>query len=99
MLFMVMSTPRPERPSDVRAGQRMFWEWLQPLQERGICKAHFVKTGRGLFVVFDVDSHETLHGYLTDWANCVPAEFQVWPLIDPAHQERIARREGGTGTG
>jgi hypothetical protein len=96
MLFMVMSNPRPERPSDIRDGQTGFWDWLEPLKRRGICKACYVKVGRGLFMVLEVDTHETLHRYLTEWANRVPAEFRVDPLIDPAHQERIARRERGS---
>ena len=92
MLFMVMSTPRPERPSDMRGGQTGFWDWLQPLKDNGIVKAVYVKTGRGAMVVFDVANHETLHRYMTEWANNVPAEFMVWPLIDPAVQEDIARK-------
>ena len=51
------------------------------------------KTGRGAIVVFEVDSHETLHRLITEWANCVPAEFTVYPLLaDAAHQEKIARK-------
>jgi hypothetical protein len=46
--------------------------------------------------VLEVDKHETLHRHLTEWATCVPAEFRVDPLIDPAHQGHIARREGGS---
>lgn len=92
MLFMVMSTPRPERPSDMRGGQTQFWDWLQPLKDGGTVKAVYVKTGRGAMVVFDVPNHETLHRYMTEWANNVPAEFMVWPLIDPAVQEGIARK-------
>lgn len=92
MLFMVMSTPRPERPSTMRGGQTRFWDWLQPLKDEGACRAVYVKTGRGLMAVFDVPDHETLHRYMTEWAEQVPAEFTVWPLIDPAHQEAIARR-------
>ena len=33
--------------------------------------------------VFDVDSNETLHGLLNEWAEIVPAEFDIYPLIDP----------------
>jgi len=91
MLFMVMSTPRPERPSEVRGGQAAFWDWLEPLRQNGTVKDIYVKTGRGLFMVFDVDSHEALHRYMTEWADRVPAAMQVWPLIDPKVQEGIAR--------
>ncbi len=92
MQFMVMSNPRPERPSEMRGRQTSFWDWLEPLKQSGACKACYVKTGRGAILVFEVDSHETLHRYMTEWANCVPAELTVYPLIDPKVQEDIARR-------
>jgi hypothetical protein len=92
MQFMVMSNPRPERPADMRGGQTDFWDWLEGLKQQGVCKAVYVKTGRGAILVLDVDTHETLHRYMTEWSNCVPAELTVYPLIDPAHQERIARQ-------
>lgn len=92
MLFMVMSTPRPERPSEVRGNQARFWDWLGPLQESGAAKNCYVKTGRGCMVVFDVPDHETLHRYITEWAEAVPAEYMVWPLVESAHQEKIARK-------
>lgn len=92
MLFMVMSTPRPERPTEMRGRQTAFWDWLEPLKQSGQCKAVYVKTGRGAMVVFDVESHETLHRLMTQWADNVPAEFMVWPLVDANHQEEIARR-------
>jgi hypothetical protein len=33
--------------------------------------------------VFDVDSHEMLHGLLNEWADAVPAEFALYPLMEP----------------
>lgn len=91
MQFMVISSPQPMRPKDVRGGQTEFWDWLETQKKAGKAKAVYVKTGRGAFVVFDVDSHEELHRMMTEWSNCVPVEFTVFPLVDPVHQERIAR--------
>ena len=34
---------------------------------------------------------------MTEWADRVPAAMQVWPLIDSAHQEAIARAGARTG--
>jgi len=34
-------------------------------------------------VTFDVDSHETLHRLLNQWADAVPAEFAIYPLMEP----------------
>ncbi|MDQ8731973.1 DUF3303 family protein [Bradyrhizobium sp. LHD-71] len=93
MKFMVMSNPRPERPSDVRGRQTSFWDWLEPLKANRTVEAVYVKTGRGAILVFEVDDHETLHRLMTEWADCVPAELTVYPLLDdPAHQEKIARK-------
>ena len=33
--------------------------------------------------LFDVDSNEVLHGLLNEWAEIIPAEFDIYPLIDP----------------
>ena len=35
------------------------------------------------------DSTETLQGYLTEWAEIIPATFDVLPLVDRAHQRRL----------
>ena len=92
MQFMVMSNPQPARPTQVRGGQASFWDWLESQKQAGLVEAVYVKTGRGAIVVFNVADHETLHRLMTEWSDCVPAEFTVYPLIDPAHQEAIARR-------
>ena len=41
------------------------------------------RTGRGAVALFDVSSNEELHGLLNEWAEIVPAEFDIYPLIDP----------------
>jgi hypothetical protein len=33
--------------------------------------------------VFDVDTHEMLHRLLNEWADAVPAEFALYPLMEP----------------
>jgi hypothetical protein len=42
-------------------------------------------------IIFDVDSRETLHKLVNQWAECVPATFEVEALLPKEHQERIAR--------
>ena len=42
-------------------------------------------------LVFDVDSHETLHKLINQWAENVPATFEVTAMIPKEVQERIAR--------
>lgn len=88
---MVMSKPRPEAPSEIRGRQTRFWDWLRPLENDGTVEACYVRAGRGAIVVFNVPDHETLHRYMTNWSDAVPAEFSVIPLIERSVQEEIAR--------
>ena len=83
MLFLVISTPAPTRPSEVREHRKNFWPWMQDKLNRGIARSVYPRTGRGAGVTFDVDSHETLHRLLNQWADAVPAEFAIYPLMEP----------------
>jgi hypothetical protein len=81
-LFLVISTPRPERPSEVAAQRQGFWPWIGRHEASGICKHIYARVGRGAAAVFDVESHDQLHRILNEWADIVPAEFDVYPLVD-----------------
>jgi len=94
MLFLVISTPRPEQPSKARTNQRKFWVWLAPLQKSGVVRHIWVKTGRGAVIVFDATSNEHLHLLINQWQECVPAEFTVQPLIEARHQADLAKKGG-----
>lgn len=83
MLFLVISEPRPEPPSGVVALRRRFWEWARPLQESGEIRSLYARIGRGAVVLFDVGSNEQLHRRLNEWSEMIPAQFTVYPLIDP----------------
>ena len=91
MHFLVISTPRPEKPSAARENQKQWWDWLNPLAERGTAKHVYTKLGRGAVIIFDVDSHETLHKLINQWSELVPATFEVEALLPKEHQERIAK--------
>jgi muconolactone delta-isomerase len=93
MLFLAISTPRPERPSAIGASRQRYWEWLAPLQGSGTCKWTYARTGRGAVAVFDVDSNETLHRLLNEWAEIVPATFDIFPLIDPVQARKFLRTQ------
>jgi muconolactone delta-isomerase len=73
------------------ARRRRYWEWLAPLQRGGVCKWTYARTGRGAVAVFDVDSNETLHRLLNEWAEIIPATFDLYPLIDPAQARTFLR--------
>jgi hypothetical protein len=35
MLFLVLSEPRPERPTSVAVARQSYWTWIQPLIDKG----------------------------------------------------------------
>lgn len=82
MLFLVISTPAPTPPSSVRDKRQAYWQWVQPLRDNGTVKSIYAKVGRGAVALFDVDAVTTLHRCLNEWADIIPAEFEVIPLID-----------------
>ena len=44
-------------------------------------------------MAFEVRSHEELHALLNEWAEIIPAEFEVIPLVDPAKAKRYLARK------
>jgi len=82
MLYLVISTPRPERPSELAERRQSFWRWLAPLEESGECKWGYARVGRGAVALFDVDSHERLHRLLNQWSDIIPVTFEILPLIE-----------------
>ena len=81
-LFLVVSTPRPERPSGLATQRQSFWPWIGKYETAGICKHVYARVGRGAVAVFDVESNNQLHRILNEWADIIPAEFDVYPLVD-----------------
>ena len=81
-LFLVVSTPRPERPSEQAARRQGFWPWIGQYQASGVCKHIYPRVGRGAVAVFAVEANEVLHRILNEWADIIPAEFDVYPLVD-----------------
>jgi hypothetical protein len=97
MLFLVISDPRPERPSSVTAARQSYWTWIQPLIDKGEVRSVHAKVGRGAVVLFDVPSNEVLHAHLNAWADIIPARFDVHALIDPANARRFLDTQGAAG--
>ncbi len=95
MLVLVISTPAPTRPSEGREQRKNFWPWVEDKMDRGIARYAFPRTGRGAVVLFDVDSHETLHRLLNEWADFIPAEFGIYPLMEPASIRAFLNEDSG----
>lgn len=89
MLFLVISEPRPERPSDVAKARQGFWPWMETYQAQGICKHIYPRVGRGAVAIFDVGSNEVLHRILNEWADIIPARFDTYPLVDLAATKAV----------
>ena len=90
MHFLVISTPAATSPSAARGGQKKWWEWINDLAAKGVAKHIYTKLGRGAVIIFDVDSHGTLHKIVNQWSELVPAIFEIEALLPKEHQERIA---------
>ena len=82
MLFLVISNPRADRPSDMAAARQSFWPWMAGYQASGVCQHIYPRVGRGVVVVFKVESNDVLHRILNEWADIIPAQFKVYPLVD-----------------
>jgi muconolactone delta-isomerase len=89
MLFLVISDPRPEPPGSVTAARQRFWTWVAPLRASGEVTSIYARVGRGAVALFDVPSNEALHRRLNEWADIIPARFDVHALIDPDAAQRF----------
>jgi len=82
MLFLVISEPRADRPSEMAKARQGFWPWMAGHQASGVCLHIYPRVGRGVVVVFKVDNNEQLHRILNEWADIIPAQFDIYPLVD-----------------
>jgi len=89
MLFLVVSTPRPERPSGLAQARQSYWPWIAKYQASGVCRHVYARVGRGAVAVFDVESNDTLHQILNEWADIIPAHFDTYPLVDADAVNRL----------
>ena len=83
MLMLVISRPVPTKPSLVKEHRQAYWEWIARQVNQGFVKDMYGIVGRGMVVVFNVDSNQTLNHLLNEWMEIVPAEFDIIPIIDP----------------
>jgi muconolactone delta-isomerase len=98
MLFLVVSTPRPERPSELAKTRQSFWPWIAGYEARGVCRHIYARAGRGAVAVLDVEDNDALHRILNEWADIIPAHFDTYPLIDSETAKRmLAAQQAGKG--
>ena len=89
MLFLVVSTPRPERPSELAEKRQSFWPWIAGYEASGVCRHVYARVGRGAVAVFDVSDNSALHLILNEWADIIPAHFDTYPLLDVEAANRM----------
>jgi muconolactone delta-isomerase len=89
MLFLVVSTPRPEKPSELTQTRLSFWPWIAGYEARGVCRHVYGRVGRGAVAVLDVEDNNALHRILNEWADIIPAHFDTYPLIDAETAKRM----------
>ncbi|MBO9355897.1 hypothetical protein GG851_18065 [Bordetella petrii] len=99
MLFLVISNPRPESPSTVKSNRQAYWKWIQPLLESKQALSVHARVGRGGVVLFDVDSNMTLHRLVSEWSEIVPAQFDIYPLVDSNSAQDYLKVHAQSGSG
>jgi hypothetical protein len=93
MLIMVITTPRADPPSTMRRRRQRFWRWIAPKLKSSRVHWIYARPGRGAVALFDVGTHEQLHGLLNEWAEIIPARFELYPLIDAAVAQRYLAKK------
>src|SRR5262249_12218611 len=64
MLFLVVSTPGPERPSELAKSRQSFWPWMARYEAQGVCRQVYARVGRGAVAILDVENNDALHRIL-----------------------------------
>jgi muconolactone delta-isomerase len=91
MLYLVVSTPHPAKPEDIKDVRSKWWTWAEDLRTKGRAICYYARVGRGAMIVFDVPSNTELHEHLTQWSNIVPVTFDVYPLVDPEAAQQLLK--------
>jgi hypothetical protein len=98
VLFLVISNPRPERPSTVAKARQSFWPWMETYRNSGVCRYIFPKVGRGAVAVLEVADNAELHRILNEWSEIIPAEFEIHALVDPSVSDALLKAQTEAGT-
>ena len=91
MLYLVVSTPHPAKPEDIKDIRSKWWPWTEALKARDKVISHYARVGSGAVIIFDVSSNTELHDLLTQWSNIVPVTFDIYPLVAPEEAQRFLK--------
>jgi len=91
MLYLVISTPHPSRPEDVKNARLEFRSWINDLRSQNKLVCFYPRVGRGSIVILDVSSNDELHKLITQWLNIVPVSLDIYPLTTPSEAEELLK--------
>ena len=91
MLYLVISTPHPSRPKDVKNARLEFRSWIRDLKSENKVVCFYPRVGRGSIVILDVSSNDELHKFMTQWLSIVPVSFDIYPLATPLEAEELLK--------
>ena len=91
MLYLMISTPHPSKPEDVKNARLEFRSWINDLKSKNKVVCLYPRVGRGSVVIFDVSSNDELHKLMTQWTNIVPVSFDIYPLATPSEAEELLK--------
>jgi muconolactone delta-isomerase len=91
MLYLMISTPHPSKPEDVKNARLEFWSWINDLKSKNKIVCFYPRVGRGVVAIFDVSSNDELHKLMTQWINIVPVSFDIYPLATPSEAEELLK--------
>ena len=91
MLYLVVVTPHPSKPKDVKAARLEVTAWIKDLKSENKVVCFYPRVGRGAAIIFDVSSNDELHKLLTQFLNIIPATFDIYPLATPSEAEKLLR--------
>ena len=91
MLYLVISTPHPSKPEDVKKARIEFRSWIKDLKSKNKLVCFYPRVGRGSVVILDVSSNDELHKLMTQWTNIVPVSFDIYPLATPSEAEELLK--------
>ena len=91
MYYLMISTPYPSMPEDVKNARLEFRSWIKNLKSENKVICFYPRVGRGSVVIFDVSSNDELHKLTTQWLNIVPVSFDIYPLTTPLEAEELLK--------
>jgi muconolactone delta-isomerase len=89
MLYLVVSTPHPAKPEDIKSARSQWWPWVEELKSKGKAVCYYARVGRGAIALFEVSGNEELHELLTHWSNIVPVTFDIYPLVGSEKAQQL----------